>query len=296
MTVTGTNSYLAVLPAAPCGSDLQYYIAAQTTDGGTGTSPLNAPTTVYEAVVASGSGSSSFVDTVETDLGWSLTAAGDTATTGQWVRGDPNGTLTSGVPIQPENDVTAAPGVNCFYTGFSAPGAVVGLAYVDAGIDTLTSPTLNAVGGSAILSYNRWFSNRIGTSNGDDTLRVQISNDNGATWVALETVGPVGSECGGGWFAKEFSIGSVITPTAQMKVRFIAEDVGTASIVEAAVDEVRLVVLSCGNSSDINGDGTTNAADLALLLSGWGTAGATDLNGDGNTNAADMAILLSNWT
>jgi hypothetical protein len=79
-------------------------------------------------------------------------------------------------------------------------------------------------------------------------------------------------------------------------VRFIAEDVGTASIVEAAVDEVRLVVLSCGNSSDINGDGTTNAADLALLLSGWGAAGATDLNGDGNTNAADMAILLSNWT
>jgi len=72
------------------------------------------PATVYEAVVASGSGSSSFVDTVETDLGWSLTAAGDTATTGQWVRGDPNGTTTAGVPIQPENDVTAAPGVNCF--------------------------------------------------------------------------------------------------------------------------------------------------------------------------------------
>jgi len=296
MTVTGTNSYLAVLPAAPCGTDLQYYIAAQTTDGGTGTSPLNAPATVYEAVVASGSGSSSFVDTVETDLGWSLTAAGDTATTGQWVRGDPNGTTTAGVPIQPENDVTAAPGVNCFYTGFSAPGAVVGLADVDGGIVTLTSPTMNAVGGSAILSYSRWFSNRIGTSNGDDTLRVQISNDNGATWVPLETVGPVGPECGGGWFAKEFSIASVIAPTAQMKVRFIAEDVGTASIVEAAVDEVRLVVLSCGNSSDINGDGTTNAADLALLLSGWGAAGATDLNGDGNTNAADMAILLSNWT
>lgn len=46
--------------------------------------------------------------------------------------------------------------------------------------------------------------------------------------------------------------------------------------------------------SDLNGDGTTGSADLAALLSAWGTAGA-DLNGDGTTGSADLAALLSSW-
>jgi hypothetical protein len=36
------------------------------------------------------------------------------------------------------------------------------------------------------------------------------------------------------------------------------------------------------------------AADLSNLLGAWGTAGA-DLNADGFTNGADLAILLSEW-
>lgn len=46
--------------------------------------------------------------------------------------------------------------------------------------------------------------------------------------------------------------------------------------------------------ADLDGDGAVNAADLAALLSSWGTAGA-DLDGDGSTNAADLAALLSAW-
>jgi deoxycytidylate deaminase len=294
MTETAANQYLAVLPAAPCGAQLQYYFTAQSAAGGLGSSPLNAPASVYEATVAAGSGSS-FIDTVESDLGWSLTSAGDTAITGQWVRGDPNGTSSGGQQVQPENDATPSPGVNCFYTGFSAPGAVIGLADVDGGFVTLTSPTLNGLGGNAILRYNRWYSNRIGGVTGNDVLRVQVSNDNGATWVPLETVGPGGPECAGGWFAKEFVLASVLPLTAEMKVRFIAEDINAASIVEAAIDEVRLIKLACGGSADINGDGAVDAADLAALLNGWGSSGPTDINGDGTTNAADLAALLSAW-
>jgi len=47
---------------------------------------------------------------------------------------------------------------------------------------------------------------------------------------------------------------------------------------------------------DANGDGVVNASDLAMVLSGWGTAGATDLNRDGTTDAQDLAILLANWS
>ncbi|MCE2882860.1 MAG: hypothetical protein LW636_10970 [Planctomycetaceae bacterium] len=46
--------------------------------------------------------------------------------------------------------------------------------------------------------------------------------------------------------------------------------------------------------TDLNGDGTTDSSDLAILLGDWGTPDS-DLNGDGTTDSADLAILLSNW-
>jgi hypothetical protein len=46
--------------------------------------------------------------------------------------------------------------------------------------------------------------------------------------------------------------------------------------------------------ADLNDDGTVNGADLAALLSAWGT-GAIDLNGDGATDGADLAALLAAW-
>ncbi len=47
--------------------------------------------------------------------------------------------------------------------------------------------------------------------------------------------------------------------------------------------------------SDLNGDHAVNAADLAVLLGAWGTAGAADLDGSGIVNAGDLAILLGAW-
>jgi hypothetical protein len=46
---------------------------------------------------------------------------------------------------------------------------------------------------------------------------------------------------------------------------------------------------------DLDGDGSVGASDIAILLNGWGSAGAADLNGDGVVNGADLATLLSNW-
>ena len=45
---------------------------------------------------------------------------------------------------------------------------------------------------------------------------------------------------------------------------------------------------------DYNGDGLRDGSDLAVLLSGWNTAGS-DINGDGTTNGADLTVLLSGW-
>jgi hypothetical protein len=52
---------------------------------------------------------------------------------------------------------------------------------------------------------------------------------------------------------------------------------------------------TCGIPGDLNGDGAVDAADLAEMLNGWGSAGPTDLNGDGTTDASDMAVLLGNF-
>ena len=54
-------------------------------------------------------------------------------------------------------------------------------------------------------------------------------------------------------------------------------------------------------SSDLNGDGLVNGADLGLLLLEWGRleycSGCTpDLNGDCIVNGADLGLLLLDWT
>ena len=295
MTETAANQYVATVPATTCGSTVQFYVSASTTAGSTGTSPTTAPVSFYSAISAS-SVATPFVDTVETNLGWSLGTTGDTATTGVWVRGDPNGTTSGGLLGQPEDDVTAAPGVNCFFTGQAAVGAAAGTADVDGGFTSLISPTMDATGGDAYISYYRWYSNGAGALPNTNTFTVFISNNNGTTWTPLETVGPTGAETAGGWIFKELAVASFVSPTNQMKVKFVATD-ATGSLIEAAIDEVRMRVVQCAVPvlGDLNGDGHVDGSDLAMLLSNWNGIGVGDINRDGGVDGSDLAILLSNW-
>ncbi len=294
MVQGAANQYTATLPALPCGTGLQFYFAANTSTGTAVTSPIDAPTTIYAASVATGS-SNPFVDTVETALGWTLTTVGDTATAGLWVRGNPLGTPNGTTPVQPEDDVTTGTGVNCFFTGQGTAVGALGAADVDAGYTTLTSPTMDALGGEARVSYYRWYSNNQGGSPNADTFKVQLSNNNGSTWLSLEIVGPGGPENSGGWIYKSLRIADYMTPTATMKVRFIAEDSATGSLIEAAVDEVRITITECGAAEDLNGDGVVDASDVAILLNNWGGSGLGDIDGNGVVDAADVAALLNAW-
>ena len=49
------------------------------------------------------------------------------------------------------------------------------------------------------------------------------------------------------------------------------------------------------NTGDLDADGFTDAADLAILLSSWGGNGLADLTLDGTVIADDLAMLLSRW-
>jgi hypothetical protein len=89
-----------------------------------------------------------------------------------------------------------------------------------------------------------------------------------------------------------------ITPSANVRVRFVARDLAAGSLVEAGVDDFKIINVDCTSSipGDINGDGVVNAGDLAGLLGAWGaTSGPADINGDGIVDATDLAILVSNW-
>ena len=65
---------------------------------------------------------------------------------------------------------------------------------------------------------------------------------------------------------------------------------------------VRLQVVGCGPLGDLDGDGHVTLADLASLLSVYGTCAGNpaynpdaDLNNDGCVNLSDLAVLLANY-
>lgn len=60
--------------------------------------------------------------------------------------------------------------------------------------------------------------------------------------------------------------------------------------------DVFLARFEVPSPADLSGDGAVDAADLAILLGNWGSAGAGDLDGDGVVGSADLAILLGGWS
>jgi hypothetical protein len=75
---------------------------------------------------------------------------------------------------------------------------------------------------------------------------VQLSVDTGAG-SALETVGPNGPECNGGWINVSWDLSAMALGAQGVRVRFTASDIGdgTPSTVEAGVDALRITATSC---------------------------------------------------
>ena len=289
MTYLGSNLYQVNLPGGTCPSTLNFYVSAQSSTGVTSYSPATAPTAFYIGTVANGITQVMADDFEAATTSWTVGATGDAATTGIWTRVDPLGTTA-----QPEDDHTASPGVKAWITGQGTGGAV-GEADVDGGSTTLVSPAYDCTGlAEAYVSYSRWYSNNTGSGANADSMPIEISADNGATWIQLENV----AENAGVWVDKTFRINNYITPSAQVRVRFRAQDLGAGSIVEAGVDDVRIYGANCVVPliGDLDGNGSVNGADMGILLGAWGTL-AYDLNGDGGpVGGSDLGVLLGNWT
>jgi bacillolysin/thermolysin len=230
LTEVTLTRFNATLPGIECGSQYEYYISAEETTSGIIYDPDPSSPNVALAV---DSQIVIFEDDFETDKGW--TVSGD-ATDGQWNRGVPAGLGERG---DPPTDFDGSG--SCYLTD-----NVYGNSDVDGGTTNLDSPIFDLSGGDARIEYARWFSNDWGDSPYTDTMKVFISNNGGSNWTLAETVGPV-NQAGGGWYEYSFYAGSFVTLTDQMKVRFAASDLGSGSVVEAAVDAFRVVSYSCGS-------------------------------------------------
>ncbi|MBZ0268986.1 T9SS type A sorting domain-containing protein [bacterium] len=247
MTATGgANEFSASLPAMDGNNAVDYYITAADLAANSAVSPLGAPANVYSFDVAR------TADDLETGAtGWTAGLGGDTATTGQWGLFDPVGTAA-----QPEDDATVAPGVMCFITGqcggnHGGCGAAcdLGCNDIDGGTTTLLSPVYDVDGlENVVVKYERWYSNNTGAAAGEDFWVVDVSNNGGSTWTNVENT----SASAATWTPISVDIDALFGAGAgdQVQLRFRASDLINGSLVEAGVDDLRILGDAEGGAVD----------------------------------------------
>jgi hypothetical protein len=186
---------------------------------------------------------------------------------------------------------------------------VYGNSDVDGGMVWLMTPTIDMSSGNGRVHYALWYSNNFGAAPNEDVFKTYISNDNGANWWEVETIGPL-LESAGGWIEHSFWVDDYITPTAQMKMRFEASDMGSGSVIEAGIDDFTVTRFVCappscctGVTGNVNGSGTVDLADLSALVS-YLTGGGyplpcvdeANVNATGTVDLADLSSLVSYLT
>ena len=173
-----------------------------------------------------------FFDDFETSQGWTVNPLGtDTATLGLWERGDPAATTSSGA----KQLGTTVSGVNDLVTGRLA-GAAAGDHDVDGGTTTIQSPAIALpASGTLTLSFSYYLAHGSNSSSAD-FLRVEVVGATTAT--ALEELGAANDD-DAAWAVRSFDVSAFAGQTVHIRIR--AADPSTASLVEAAVDDVRIV-------------------------------------------------------
>jgi hypothetical protein len=69
----------------------------------------------------------------------------------------------------------------------------------------------------------------------------------------------------GGWSRHSFRVSDVLSPTSQMRLRFVASDEGDGSIVEAAVDDLEVLRFGCDDDCQTDlGFGGPGSASLSV--------------------------------
>ena len=290
----GGDLYQATLPAPGCGDLPEFYISAEGDEGTTVYSPEDAPASVYTTGV--GTVNMILEDDFEDDLGWTV-ENDPSLTDGAWERAVPGMDVDRGAP--PEDYDGSG---YCYVTDDDYRDDV------DGGPTRLISPTVDLSGAtSAFFRLAYWWAN---DDQDGDPMDIEISNDDGATWMPALTIANVEPQ----WFHETIDIVSAIDPaplTSLMKVRISVTDLGPdGSIDEGGVDAVEIFHVVCGETfppGDIDEDGDVDLEDHAILVDclagpdvtdpppgcGAGDFARADLDPDGDVDLKDGGVFFT---
>jgi len=197
---------------------LDVHDATQFPPGGGGPGPT--PVTVFADDFESAAG------------GWTTNPDGtDTATTGAWQRGDPAAT-SSGVALQLG---TTTSGANDLVTGATA-GASAGENDVDGGTTSIRSGVIALPATGTLTLSAQWYLAHLNNATSADLFRISVVSGTTTTQV-FQQLGSAANRAGA-WGTATVNL----TPFAGQSVRILiqAADAGTASLVEAGVDDLRI--------------------------------------------------------
>jgi len=144
---------------------------------------------------------------------------------------------------------------------------------VDNGAVQLVSPTFDLSGGPAVLRYAYFL--RLTNQDGTDRLLVEISeNGTAGPWT---TIAVHDTDGGLSWRTHAITSDDLVTAgvsqTASMALRFTANDDGTQSIVEAALDAFEATTLACGGPTSYctppNGNSVDPGGAILSHVSGY---------------------------
>jgi hypothetical protein len=163
-----------------------------------------------------------YTDTFETATGWTTSAA-DTATSGRWQRADPAATTSSGA----KQLGTTVSGTFYLVTG-AAAGTDAGTNDIDGGLTSISSPSISVPAGSRTLTFS-WYLAHGSNASSADFFRVRVNG----TQVFQQP--GAATNRNGAWTTTTVPI-----PSGAVVITFEAADLGTPSLVEAGVDDVKI--------------------------------------------------------
>jgi carboxypeptidase T len=202
-----------------------------TVSGGPTPTPTNTPPPVTPTPTATPQPGDVFFDNFESSLGWTVNPNGtDSATTGLWERGNPEDTNSSGA----KQLGTTFSGSNDLVTGRLA-GASAGDHDIDGGVTTIRSPNITLPSSGTITLSFRYYMAHGTNSSSADYLRVYVVGN--TTTQVFQELGAANDD-DAAWALHTVSISGYAGQTIYLRIE--ASDVSTASLVEAAIDDVRI--------------------------------------------------------
>lgn len=205
-----------------------------------------------------------YQDSVSLDLGWSLSDPSDGAVGGRWNRIIPSIGIAGSDWAQPPSEPGGTGGY-VYETGTPLPGQPVQVTDVNNGTTTLTSPVMDLSHATdPTIIFDLWFVH-YEQDTVRDSLRIQLSNDDGKSWVTAYT------EARGraGWKKHYIYPKDLLPVTDRMRIRFRASDTLGNAIVMAAMDNFQVydtrVIPTSGVAADPWARGTALPGEIDVL-------------------------------